>query len=208
MHDFFMKIVELVEYFGYFGIFVMTFVESTFIPIPSEITLVPAGYLIHQGTMNFAIVLVISVFGTVTGSLANYWIAYYFGESLLVNYGKYFFLKKGTLESMKAFFNKHGEISMFSGRLLPGTKHFISFPAGLSKMRLTPFIIYTSLGAIVWVSILLAIGYYVGKNDALVKHYIKNSTYILVAVVAVVALCYWKYNKYKKRKLLESSKQK
>ena len=114
----------------------MTFIESTFIPIPSEITMIPAGYLIGKGELNFFLVFLCSISGTVLGALTNYMIAYHYGRKLLVNYGKYFFLNTTKLVKIELFFRKYGKISTFFGRMLPGVKHFISFPAGLGKMNL------------------------------------------------------------------------
>ena len=91
MYELFLSVVELVESWGYLGIFIMTFIESTFVPIPAEITLIPAGYIVHKGEMNFYLVWLTSVIGTLGGSLCNYYIAYFFGRRILVQYGKYFF---------------------------------------------------------------------------------------------------------------------
>ena len=93
MYEIFLEIVWFVESLGYLGIFIMTFVESTFIPIPAEITLIPAGYLVHKGEMHGLLVLVVSSIGTLGGSLANYYIAYFFGRKLFTNKGKYFFIR-------------------------------------------------------------------------------------------------------------------
>ena len=134
MYEFFLEIVWLVESLGYFGLFFMTFIESTFIPIPAEITLIPAGYLVQKGEMNGILVWICATLGTLGGSLTNYYIAYFFGRKLFISKGKYFFMDKTKLEAIERFFLNHGAISTFTGRLLPGVKHFISFPAGLAKM--------------------------------------------------------------------------
>jgi membrane protein DedA with SNARE-associated domain len=93
MYELFLEVVEIVESWGYLGIFIMTFIESTFVPIPAEITLIPAGFLVSKGEMNFLMVWLVSVLGTVGGSLLNYTIAYHFGRKLLIDYGKYFFMR-------------------------------------------------------------------------------------------------------------------
>jgi len=139
MYEIFLEIVWFVENLGYLGILIMTFVESTFIPIPAEITLIPSGYLVHKGEMDGLLVLLVSSIGTLAGSLANYYIAYFFGRKLFTNKGKYFFINRSKLEKIEKFFASHGAISVFTGRFLPGVKHFISFPAGLAKMDLKPF---------------------------------------------------------------------
>lgn len=199
MYEIFLSIVDLVETFGYFGIFIMTFIESTFVPIPSEITLIPAGYLVQKGELNGYAVWAISVLGTLGGSLTNYYIAFNFGRRLLLRYGKYFFINEEKLAAMEYFMEKHGAISMFTGRLLPGIKHFISFPAGLGKMNLKVFAIYTSLGASIWCALLIYLGYAIGQNEHLITKYLKQINFILfVSVVCLVVFYIWKKKIYVK----------
>ncbi len=182
-------LVSVVDQLGVLGIFVMTFLESTFAPIPSEITMIPAGYLIHQGKMSLIGVFIASVLGTVGGAYFNYWIAKRFGRGLFLRYGKYFFMTPAKLAKIERFFDKHGAISTFTGRLVPGLRHFISFPAGLAQMDLRKFFIYTSLGGALWMSVLIALGYYIGQNQALAMEYIpkvKLGIFIFIAVLFVV----------------------
>jgi membrane protein DedA with SNARE-associated domain len=181
-------LVALVEHLGVLGIFIMTFLESTFLPIPSEITMIPAGYLVQQGKMDLMSVFIASVIGTVGGAYLNYWIAKRFGRGLFLRYGRYFFMTPEKLVKLENFFNKHGAVSTFTGRLIPGLRHFISFPAGLAKMDLKKFFIYTSAGGAIWMATLLAIGYYIGKNEALAAKYmpmIKLGILVFVALVVV-----------------------
>lgn len=200
MYELFLQIVELVESFGYFGIFIMTFIESTFIPIPAEVTLIPAGYLIQKGEMYAVAVWAVSVLGTLGGSLTNYYIAYHFGRKFLLKYGRYFFINEEKLKSMEYFMEKHGAISMFSGRLLPGIKHFISFPAGLGKMNIFVFSLYTVLGGAIWCAILLWLGHAIGENEHLIAKYLKQINFILfVSIVCLVAFYIWKKRIYSKK---------
>ena len=187
----FKLILIFVQTFGYIGIFFMTFIESTFIPIPSELTIIPAGYLIAKGEISLTTVLISSLIGTTLGSFMNYLIAYYFGRKLFVNYSKYFFLKSTQLLSIELFFNKYGNISTFFGRMLPGIKHFISFPAGLAKMNIKLFFLYTILGSFVWLSFLLYLGHVIGTNKNLIGIYIKRfNTTIIIIVVCISMLSY------------------
>ena len=101
MYEFFLQVVWFVKSLGYFGIFIMTFIESTFIPIPAEITLIPAGYLVQKGEMSGPLVLLVSALGTLGGALANYYIAYFFGRLLFIDKGKYFFLNQSKLNNLK-----------------------------------------------------------------------------------------------------------
>jgi membrane protein DedA with SNARE-associated domain len=194
----FTLILDFVETFGYLGIFFMTFIESTFLPIPSEFTLIPAGYLISKGTMHVTPVLLASLFGTITGSLLNYTIAYYFGRKLFINYGKYFFIKPGQLHSLELFFNKYGALSTFFGRMLPGIKHFISFPAGLARMNLKLFCIYTLMGSLIWVSFLLYLGHIIGTNEELISKYIKRFNFVIIFVAVAAIIFFYIKNKQKK----------
>ena len=201
MYEFFLQVVWFVESLGYFGIFIMTFIESTFIPIPSEITLIPAGYLVQKGQMSGLVVLLVSIAGTVGGALANYYIAYFFGRLLFVDKGKYFFLNPSKLKKIEQFFAEHGAISVFTGRFLPGVKHFISFPAGLAKMNLKLFALYTALGGAIWCTILITLGYIIGENEHLIKKYLKQLNLIFIIVVSVLVIYYiWKKRQNKKTK--------
>ena len=177
-------LVDFVHGFGYLGIFIMTFLESTFVPIPAEMTMIPAGYLAHQGEMNGVLALFFSVLGSLAGSLTNYYIAFHYGRRFIYAYGKYMFFPHERMEELDQFFASHGEISTLTGRLIPGVRHFISFPAGLGKMDLRKFITYTSIGATIWMGILVIIGYFIGDNKAMVKHY---TPYATVAVLFAVA---------------------
>jgi membrane protein DedA with SNARE-associated domain len=201
MYEFFLEIVWFVESLGYFGIFIMTFVESTFIPIPAEITLIPAGYLVHKGELHGILVLLISTFGTLAGSTANYYIAYFFGRKLFADKGKYFFIKQSKLEKIEKFFVDHGAISVFTGRFLPGVKHFISFPAGLAKMNIKAFCLYTLAGGFIWCTVLILLGYMIGENELLIKKYLKQVNFILLILTGTVIAYYiWKWKKISKKK--------
>ena len=147
-------LMHIIETLGYPGVFIMSALESTFLPIPSEATLIPAGYLIHQGTWNGPLVFALAVTGTLAGSLTNYAIAYYCGRYVLVKYGKYLLMDEAKLAYMESYFVKHGSLSIFLGRLVLGVRHFISFPAGLAKMDLKKFCLYTGLGGGIWTLIL------------------------------------------------------
>ena len=126
MESFAEWLVEIVRWAGYMGIFIMTFLESTFVPIPSELTMMPVGVLVQAGEMNLALVLAISIIGAVSGAIFNYYIAFHYGRRFLYAYGKYIFFTHERMEMLDRFFASHGEISTFTGRLIPGCG--ISFP--------------------------------------------------------------------------------
>jgi len=190
LHEFVNWVVQTVGQLGYIGIFVMMFLESSFVPFPSEVVMVPAGYLASKGEMNLILSIIVGIAGSLFGALFNYFLAVKFGRGFLLKYGKYFFLKEDSLEKLDKFFKEHGEISTFTGRLIPGIRQYISFPAGLARMNLFKFSFYTSLGAGIWVIILALIGYYIGQNEDLVKQYLQNATILAVIGVVVIALIY------------------
>lgn len=193
-------IVESVSAFGYFGIFFMMFLESSFIPFPSEVVMIPAGFLAHQGEMNFFIAILCGILGSLSGALLNYYLALYFGRELLIKWGKYFFFDEKTMVKMENFFAKHGHISTFSGRLIPVVRQYISLPAGLGKMHLPLFCFYTSLGAGIWVIILTTLGYFLGQNEAILKEYLHLITFTLVVLVCIgIAIYIYFQRKTKKQ---------
>ncbi len=194
-------ILESVESFGYFGVFFLMFLESSFIPFPSEVVMIPAGYLSHEGEMNFWIVVLCGILGSLGGALLNYYLALYFGRDILIRYGKYVFFTEKTMVKMETFFAKHGHISTFSGRLIPVVRQYISLPAGLGKMRISLFCFYTSLGAGVWVMILSLLGYFLGQNEDLLKEYLHIITFALLLLVCLVILIYVLYQKKSEKRI-------
>ncbi len=185
-------LVNFVHQFGYWGVFITCFLESTFFPLPSEVTMIPAGYLVQQGLWNGWIVLVLSIAGTVLGSLFNYWIAFKMGRPLLARYGKYMFFGPERMEQLDTYFKSHGEISIFTGRLILGVRHVISFPAGLAKMNLRNFTILTGLGGGIWMATLILVGYFIGGNKDLVHAYMPFITAIFITgVITMIAFYIW-----------------
>ena len=128
--------------------------ESTFIPFPCEVIMVPAGYLAFKGKMNIVIVILCGLIGSLAGALINYYLAKSLGRLLLLHYGSYIIFKEKTLLKMEDFFSRHGRFSTFSGRLIPVVRQYIAITAGLAGMNLAVICFYTSLGASIWVIIL------------------------------------------------------
>ena len=184
--------VEWIKAVGYPGVFVLMTLESTFVPIPSELVMPQVGYLVAQGTMNFWVGLLMCTSGGVLGALINYGIAVTMGRPLMLKYGKYFLCPPHKFEKMEKFFNAHGEISTFTGRLILGVRHFISFPAGLSRMHIWKFCFYTAFGAGLWGAILETIGFIVGDKPELIKKYAHlaaaGAALVCVAIVVVYVI--------------------
>lgn len=185
-------VVEIVNSLGYWGVLLLMTIESSFIPFPSEVVIVPAGYLAYKGEMNLYIVILLGILGSLIGAYINYVLAWHLGRPFLQKFGKYFFMPAEKLEYVDKFFIKHGSFSTFVGRLIPMVRQLISIPAGITRMNAIKFGIYTSLGAGIWVTILALLGYFVGHNEAMVKEYIKIITIVLIIFVIVAIFTYKK----------------
>ncbi len=190
VQDFMQWLVAVTEHLGYAGLLIMTFIESTVIPLPIEATLIPAGYLIEDGRMAFLPAFIASVVGTVSGAYLNYWLARHYGRGLFIRYGRFFMMNEEKLEKFERFVAEHGAISTFTGRLLPGLRHYITLPAGLARMRTQTFLVYTLLGAMVLSALLLALGYYIGASEGLAKQYMPLIKVGLLLVVMLIVGIY------------------
>jgi len=199
MNAFLNWLVETIGTMGYSGILFLMFIESTFIPLPSELVIPPAGYLIYQNKMSWIGVIVSGTVGSVLGALFNYAIAVYLGRPFILRYGKYFGVSERHFKKGEEFFLKHGNISTFIGRLILGVRHYISFPAGLCRMNLMKFCFYTAFGAGIWVWILAYIGYFVGNNrDRIMEMSRQWTVYVIVGCLMLVALyIFWHRRKQK-----------
>lgn len=194
-------IVNTVGDLGYSGIFIMMFLESSFFPFPSEVVMIPAGYLASKGEMNLYGAILAGIAGSLAGALFNYYLALKLGRQFIVKYGKYILFKEESMEKMEIFFAKHGHISTFSGRLIPAVRQYISLPAGLARMNLVAFSIYTSLGAGIWVILLALLGYFIGGNQALLEEYLHTIVTVLIVSVLLMIVIYIRFKV--KRKIVE-----
>ena len=172
---------------GYPGIIALMTMESSILPVPSELVMTPAGYWAAKGEMNFAVALLCGILGSIMGALANYYGAQLIGRPLIQRYGKYILLSEKNLERSERFFAQHGEISTLIGRLFPVIRHLISIPAGLHRMPLPKFILYTAVGAGVWCAILTYIGYFLGQHEASLRSE-EIHRYVTWAMVALIPL--------------------
>jgi len=199
MHTFLNWLIDTIGTVGYPGIVLLMFIESTFIPLPSELVIPPAGYLISQNKMSWAGVILSGTVGSVLGALFNYAIAVFFGRPFILKYGKYFGVSQNHFEKGETFFLKHGHISTFIGRLILGVRHYISFPAGLCRMNLLEFSFFTAFGAGIWVWILAYIGYFVGNNkDKILEVSRQWSVYVIIGcALLILAYILWHRKKQK-----------
>lgn len=190
LHELIDWILATVNDWGYAGIFILMALESTVLPVPSELVVIPAGYLAYQGQMNVALIFLASTFGSLAGAFVNYGFALWVGRPFLERYGRWFFVRPHLLHKTDAFFNRHGAISTFTGRLVPGIRHLISLPAGLTRMRPLTFSLFTCLGAGIWSIVLIALGYFIGGNEVLLKENLPLVTGALVVLVVLMLAVY------------------
>ena len=197
LHELAQDLVDLIFDWGYIGIIIMMAIESSFIPFPSELVLVPAGYLVSQGEMSIVAIMGSALAGSLIGAFVNYYLAFTLGRKFLIKFGKYFFIKEETLLKMENYFEKHGHISTFTGRLIPGIRQLISIPAGIAKMNLVEFSLYTTLGAGIWALVLTLLGYFIGTNQELIQQYLKEITVLVLVLLVILVTVYYRYQKRK-----------
>jgi len=188
----------------YTTITILMAIESTFVPLPSELVLPPAAYLASQGELNFFLIVLFATIGCVIGALINYTLSFYLGRAIIYGladskYAKFFFINRQKLEHAENYFIENGNTSTFIGRLIPGIRHLISIPAGLAKMSLKKFMLYTFLGSALWNTILCALGYYFGENEELLMKYFHELKYVFLVIGAIFVL-YLVFVKGKKKR--------
>lgn len=171
---------------GLLGIFFGMLLESAYIPIPSEIILPYAGYLVFLGKATFLTAGLTGLAGSLVGAFISYEIALYGGRPLVERYGRYIFIRRHELDAADRWFERHGDAAVFIGRLLPGIRTFISLPAGVARMRLGRFLAFSLLGAIPWTVLFMVIGYELGRNW---KH-VSGQNHVAEAI-AVLILAVW-----------------
>ncbi len=181
---------------NYLILFILMLLEGMSLPIPSEVVMPLAGYLSSLGTLNLYLSILIGSLGSLVGSLIDYFIALKLGLPFLLRYGKYIKLNKNRLDYLNTFFAKHGNTSVFFARFLPAIRALISFPAGIARMRLTYFILFTFSGHLVWDTILSFIGYYFGSSWQPIISELTKFDYIILSVVLIALVIYIliKYN--------------
>lgn len=177
---------------SYVGIFVLMALESMVFPIPSELVMPFAGFLIFSGHFDPLAVMVASSLGSIAGSLLSYGMGR-LGEPVVLRYGRYLLLNVHHLERTIKFFDRHGGKTIFISRFIPVVRHLISIPAGLAQMALAPFLLYTVVGATLWNGLLTYLGVRLKENWWIIQRYTHILDYVIVAVlVAVVAYFFWK----------------
>jgi membrane protein DedA with SNARE-associated domain len=187
--------VAFISATSYPGIFLLMVLESMVFPVPSEAVMPFAGFLIVDGQFTFTGVIIASTLGSIVGSLLSYAMGFYGGKPFIKRFGKFLLLDVHDLELTEKFFAKRGELTIFIARFVPVIRHLISIPAGLGKMKLGKFIIYTTLGAGLWNSFLAYVGFKLKENWTEVMKYSHTIDIVVVAVLGL-AFLYYAYKIY------------
>lgn len=190
-HQFVLWLSHAVNHWGYPGIVVFMALESSFVPVPSELVIPPAAYLAASGQMSLVMIVLCGTLGSLLGALFNYWLAWRFGRPFFERYGRYLLVSQRSLERAEWFFRRYGHVCTFFCRFLPGIRHYISLPAGLARMDMLAFCTATGLGAGLWVMVLAGLGFWFGHNEQLVLQNLRWVTLLLISGCAGVIFFYW-----------------
>ena len=189
-----MVIEEIMKSLGYPGIALIMLVENLFPPIPSELVMPLAGFLVASGTFTFAGAIAAGTIGSVLGALILYYIGMLAGESLvrpfIRNYGKWFLLSEADLDKSLATFTRHGDSMVFVGRVIPLIRSLISLPAGMNRMSLPRFLIFTTLGSAIWTTLLTVAGYILGANWSAVVRFISQYQRLVLGLLALIVVVF------------------
>lgn len=182
-------ITNTIASMGYVGVFLLTLLETVFPPIPSELIMPLAGYLVSQGKMTLIGVIIAGTAGSVIGALLLYWVGRKVGEervkTFVDKHGRWLTLSRRDIEQASAWFSRHGAWAVFACRLIPGLRSLISIPAGINRMSLPLFLAATTLGSALWTALLVYLGYLLGANFEQVGHYIGPVSKVVLAVIVV-----------------------
>lgn len=194
-------LISFLETYGYAAMFITMVLENANVPIPSEIVLGFSGYLIAQGVFEMNMTMIVATAAGVVGSILSYWMGEHGGRPLLRKYGRYIFFNEHKFEMAEKMFNKYGGAAVFFGRLLPGIRTFISFPAGIARYPMGRFIIWTLLGTIPWTILLVWLGVKLGEHWQDLIEYNHEFLVIMIVVFAIIAVFFGiRYYRNKKRK--------
>ena len=184
--------IKTIEFLGYPGITLLMILESMVVPLPSELVMPFAGFLAEAGRMNFWLVILFSSLGSLLGSLISYYLGYYGGKRFVLKFGKYLLLNVTDLEKTERWFQKRGDKTIFFSRFIPVVRHLISIPAGIGKMNLKKFCLYTIAGATLWNSFLAYCGYALGENWNKIRYYSEyfSATITIILLFAGISFVY------------------
>ena len=188
------QIIETINSLGYLGIALLMALENIFPPIPSELIMPLGGFTVSQGKLKLLYVVIAGTIGSVLGATPWYFLGKYWGlrrtKKIADRYGKWLTVSGEDVEKAKTWFDRRGYAATAIGRLVPGIRTYISIPAGISKMPLLPFLLYSTAGSVVWVFLLTYAGYVLGENYELVGAYLKPLSAIVLFLVLIFSI-YW-----------------
>jgi membrane protein DedA with SNARE-associated domain len=180
-------VIDTIQSTGYFGIVLLMFLENIFPPIPSELIMPLAGYMVAEGKQNLAGVILAGTVGSVMGALPLYYAGYFLGEERLKafadKHGRWLTVSREDLERAKKWFDRHGKMAVLLCRLVPALRSLISIPAGIARMNLALFLFYTAMGASLWTALLTGAGYLLGAKFETVGEYLNPMSYVIVGVI-------------------------
>ena len=200
-------IITTISTLGYGGIVILMAIESACIPLPSEVIMPFSGFLVFDGRFNLWLIALAGAVGCVVGSVVAYWVGMYGGRPLIEKYGKYILISHHDLDLADRWFKKHGDSAIFFSRLLPVVRTYISFPAGIARMRFWHFIVYTFVGSYIWSWGLGYVGVKLGQNWESLKSYFHGADYIIVALI-IVGIVWWIWRHLKNNAKIKIQKSK
>ena len=186
-------VVHMISSLGYAGVFFAMAIESACIPLPSEIILPFTGYMVFSGHFGFWQAVTAATLGNLFGALVAYYVGVWGGRPFLKRYGRYFFINERELAWTERLFERHGEVTVFVGRILPVVRTFISLPAGVARMNPFKMATYTVIGAFLWCTLLIFVGQKLGQNwDSLKPYFHRADVFVGGAIVLVIIYVLWK----------------
>lgn len=189
-------IVNAIHASGYLGVFFLMLLESALIPIPSEIIMPFSGYLVYLKSFGFFEVIIAGTLGNLAGSLLSYWIGLKGGRKIIEKYEKVFFFSKKDIDFAERWFRERGEITIFLSRLLPAIRTFVSLPAGVGKMDIKKFVVYTLIGSFVWSVFLCWVGIFLGSSwDSILGFFRQFDIVIIISAIVILVVYLWKFRK-------------
>lgn len=202
------ELISILQSWGYSGIFILMILESLVIPVPAEIVLIPAGYLAFKGGMSIYLLALVSTLGSLIGSIFSYFLAYKIGrkgfEKLAKKYSEVPFWDIKHLKNSEKFFKKNGHLTVFTSRFVLGLRHVISLPAGFSKMNLLEFSLYTFLGAGIYNSFLIFVGFFAGTKENYLLTHLNLVVGISVLLFILFVILYNKFRRKRDKNLFKS----
>ena len=196
MHDLFAKLIDWylhsLESGGYLLIVLLMFIESTFLPLPSELIIPPAAHLAYtKGNMSLIGIVIAGAVGSWLGATAMYWVSRWAGRPLVLKFGKYFLISPAKIEKAERWASNYGNFGIFASRLLPVVRHLIGIPAGIVQMNYARFSLYTIVGSSLWCGVLCWLGVKAGQNESLMKGELHSITLWVVGFLAILGAIYY-----------------